>query len=149
MKKNLVTRVLRSLAFAVLAAALVPQIAHANSSARGEFTLKTPARWEGIYMPAGTYSYVVDYEGSFSTILVSDVSGRTLGYVVPSVTVSRRGLETTSLELDSEGGKTFVSSMKVGDLGVEFYFNNPRGKAEFAFKGSSTSPQNTAFAAAK
>ncbi|HUO35691.1 MAG TPA: hypothetical protein VMU43_11930 [Candidatus Acidoferrum sp.] len=149
MKLNFVTRVFRSLAFVVIAAALAPQFARADPSARGEFTLKSPAQWGGLYMAAGTYSYSVDYHGSYTMILVSDLSGRALGYVVPHTTASVPSLEATSIQLDSVAGKTYVSSMKVGDLGLEFSFTQPSSKTEFAFKGAPASQPATTFAAAK
>ena len=149
MKSNFASRVSRFLVVTLMAIVFAPQFAHADSSARGKFTLASPARWGLIVLPAGTYSYEIDSHGPASFILVSDLSGRSLGFVVPQSASMKPDTDLTSLQLKSENAETYVSSMTVGDLGLEFYFTPPSGKAVFSAKGSGQSPQAVAYSAAK
>lgn len=148
MKPFLASRVSRFLVGAVLAALLVPQIARADSSARGKFTLASPARWGRLNLPAGTYVYEIGSGDSASFIFVYDLSGRSLGVVMPISTSSTSGADVTRLQVNFENGEGYISSMIVGEMGLEFHFGVPDAKAPLSAK-TGRSPQMVAYSAAR
>jgi len=149
MKSTIASGVFRVVMVAILAAVFAPQFAHADTAARGKFTLTSTAHWGRMTLPAGTYSYDVDYRGSVTRIIVSDDSGRTMGVIAPQGASEKPDTNETSIQLSFDGGEGYVSSMTVADLGLEFHFAAPNGKGVYASKGAGQPAQVAAYSAAK
>ena len=125
MKSNVVRRAVYLLA---LGLSLIPGCALADSESRGmqvKFQLTSEARWETAVLPAGNYSFVVEDEGPYAIIRVSNEKHVVAAFICrehPRTSISGQDF----LTLERDGVETVIRSLDLPELGVAFSFVDPK-----------------------
>ena len=126
---------------AVAALPFAPALASAQQ-AQGEFTLPHEVRWQNATVPAGDYKFVFESQGAMGVLTLSKLSGMRTGFVfLVSDTDDDKPTDLSQLVLETANAGTYVSTMKLPELGVVLRFAPPEktsGKP-VAKSGTSTS----------
>lgn len=100
--------------------------AHAQADANGTFSLPHETNWGGLVLPAGDYAFSLQSKSRQAQIVVRKASGSQLAIVVPRLVSEEKLTGDSRLVLRGEAGKSFVSTLYLGDLGLVFYFAPPK-----------------------
>lgn len=125
MKRNVVRKAVYLLA---LGLSLIPGSTLADSESRvmqGKFRLTSKARWETADLPPGSYSFVVEDQGPFAVIRVSNEKHVVAAFIChehPGARLSGQDF----LTLERDGTEAVIRSLNVPELGVVFKFGFPK-----------------------
>ncbi len=111
------------LAVAAMGASAIPTYAQ---SATGTFTLAHKVRWASAVLPPGDYTFSLESQNSPARILVRQVSGSTVAFVLPQGMSEDKVGGASSLVLYEEGGESVVSSLRLANLGIALQFASPK-----------------------
>ncbi len=119
----------RSLVLALVAASLSAGLASAQTY-EGNFTLPFEARWGGVTLTPGDYSFSL--ESAASPYMVTLSQGvRKLGFIM-ATTASRTGSSGRSVLIVARNGhKATVTAMYIDGAGVTFLYFVPKAKRQF------------------
>ena len=106
-----------------------PSAAHAQA-AEGKFTLPSAAHWGNLALPAGDYSFSLESSGRPAWITVRDGQNSVVGMIAPVSLSNVNYSNTSQLVLTHKGDEVFISSLRVGDLGVVFDYAVPEAAPE-------------------
>ncbi len=125
MKKNVISK---AIYLAALGLSLFPGRAVADTASgvmQGKFQLTSEARWETAVLPPGSYSFVVDADGPFAIIRVSNEKRVVAAFIChehPGASSSGQDF----LTLERDGAETVIRSLDLPELGVVFNFTNSK-----------------------
>ena len=109
---------------------------HSQESSIGEFTLLTKVHWGDAVLPDGDYTYTVESsDGLFLITVRRKEDGSVARFMANTFSETQRS-DSGGLILTRGGEDTFVTSMRVGTLGLVFYFSAPRVKQDGSFRGA-------------
>ncbi len=128
----------RVVIFLITAAFPSPQLAHAQTSATGEFQLSRETHWGGAVLPAGNYKFSLESETPGAPVVIRQLSGDFVGIVLPQTVVPDGTADKSRIVLVRRGEETFVSSLYVKGLGSALKFVIPKAEASVE---DSSSPQ--------
>jgi hypothetical protein len=129
--KNILSNFVRSKAF-VLALGLtfvLPAMAHAEGF-KGKFTLASETHWGTAVLSPGNYDFSLDSANAPTRVVVRAASGKVAAILVTMWSSETNRVKTNSLELESHGGKTFVSALYLNVVDAELHFAVPRTKED-------------------
>jgi hypothetical protein len=104
---------------------LFSTFAAAEPSSAGAFTLAQDARWGSVLLPAGRYTYSVEYRGAGTVVTIKTGGGRPVAMVLPTLysQVSYRGPD--QLTLEKKGTEMYITSLRVASLGMLLEYSTP------------------------
>ncbi len=131
--------------FALVAVTLLSVgFANAASSTHGRFKLPVEARCKGAVLPAGEYTYSVQYSGATTVIFVQAVDGAPSFFLFPATYSEAKPAEADELVLTKRGSETYLTSFTLPELGMVLHYSMPSGDLQAA----SATPAGTMVAAA-
>jgi hypothetical protein len=137
-KGDQVMKAIRGFSFARLSALLLTAfglstaIASAQSAMQGTFTLPMETHWEKSVLPSGVYSFKVELQ-SFGPLVTVHSADNKLAVMFLARSLSEtRTSNTQDLVLDDRNGEMFVSSFRLGSMGIALNYGVPKGVMEAA-----------------
>ena len=124
----------------LLATGLSANSANAQSSFRGNFTLRHETNWAGVVLPAGEYVITLDHGtgvGPATALIRNAATGKAVG-IVPSPVADSSADGTDSLLTASRGNRWVVQSFRVTELGRVFVYERPRATGRKTEEASKT-----------
>ncbi len=109
----------------------MPTLAHA-ADAQGKLTLPMQASWNGVMLPAGTYEYSVQYNGSATLVTLRSEETLESTLLMASTISDEVPITMPSLVLTREGSSAFVTAFNLGDTTLTFVAKMPKAGAELA-----------------
>jgi hypothetical protein len=117
-------------ALLILSAFSTPTLMAAQE-ARGTFTLTHDVRWQDVDVSAGHYEFSLNPTGASQLLLLRSADGRGTAFMMlVNNTEEAASSELARLILVSRSGKSYVSTMKVPQSGVQLHFVVPPATAE-------------------
>ena len=111
--------------------------AAAQSTDRGTFTLPSAAHWGVTVLPAGSYSFSVETDGSYPVVTVRSMDGKIEGmFVAEAVSQSDAGAEV--LTLVRRGDDMYVRSLNLTQLSETLEYKMPKAAETSAVAGLTT-----------
>ena len=104
---------------------VLPTIAHAGEFT-GRFTLTSEARWGIAVLAPGDYDFTLDSTRSPSRVVVREADGKVVAILISMWNSGTSRTRGNSLELQTQGGATFVSAVYLGDAETELHFMTPK-----------------------
>ena len=99
----------------------------------GSFTLPHEVRWQSATVPAGDYRFTVQAVGPSELLKLRKISGAPASFMLM---VNDANVQTSSeaarLEIKSEAGIRYVSSMSLPDFELTLHFAVPRSAGDMA-----------------
>jgi len=105
-----------------------PAAAHAQV-AEGKFSLASETHWGRAVLPSGDYTFSLESAGRPAWITIRNGEHVLVGMIMPDSLSTTPYSETSELVLTHVGDQVFVSSLRVGDLGVAFSYFVPETAA--------------------
>jgi hypothetical protein len=112
------------LAFTALA--LSTALAAAQSSLHGTFDLPMEAHWEKAVLPAGEYSYSVEILTATPLVTVRSADGKWAAMFLSRSLSQTPECNSQDLTLTSRDGEMFVSSFRLGEMGIALNYAVPK-----------------------
>jgi hypothetical protein len=112
----------------ILAAGLIAAVATPASAqaAHGSFTLAHEARWGGMVLAPGSYSFSLQSPGRPATLTLRNIKGD-MAFVIPSDVSTKEPADTSRLVLSrGQDGKSYVSALYLEDLGLVLHYRLPK-----------------------
>jgi hypothetical protein len=113
------------LVLALGAMLVLPAIAQAGEFT-GKFTLTSQARWGTAVLAPGDYDFTLDSTRAPSRVVVRQADGRVVAILISMWNSGTSRTKGNSLELQTQGGTTFVSAVYLGDAETELHFMTPK-----------------------
>jgi hypothetical protein len=129
--KNTLSSFARSKAL-LLALAVVfalPAMAHAQGY-KGKFTLASETHWGTAVLAPGDYDFTLDSVSAPTRVVVRAADGKVAAILVSMWSSENSRTKTNSLQLETYGGKTFVSAIYLTVADTELHFVVPAGKED-------------------
>jgi len=104
---------------------VLPTIAHAGEFT-GRFTLTSEARWGIAVLAPGDYDFTLDSTRAPSRVVVREADGKVVAILLSMWNSGTSRTKGNSLELQTQGGATFVSAVYLGDAETELHFMTPK-----------------------
>jgi hypothetical protein len=114
-----------SLLLALAAFSAMPTPAHA-ADAQGTLTLPMQASWNGVMLPAGTYEYSVEYNGSSTLVTIRNKETMSSTLLIARCVSEKIPTTSPSLTLTREGNSAFVATLNLGDTVLSFDTQMPK-----------------------
>ena len=133
-KGSVMKSVRKSVLFALLVLAIGLALgSSAQAQSMGTFTLPVAAHWGKAYLPAGDYSYSVQFAGASTLVQIRGEKGLP-GALILASSLSAPALVNSPnrLTLEKKAGETYVSSLSVSEMGVVLYYEMPKAAAVVA-----------------
>jgi len=112
---------IRALMLAALVLTSFPCMAQSIGTSRaGTIVLPTETHWGEAVLPAGQYTFKIDTSNSLPTVIVRSVTGDTAVIVVPESQSLPDQSGKGTLVLAEKGGVTYVKSLSLAEVGLEF-----------------------------
>jgi hypothetical protein len=105
-------------------------IAFAQSSMQGTFTLPTEAHWEKSVLPSGEYSFKVEILSFGPLVTVHSLDNKLAAMFLARSTSETSESATQDLVLESRSGEMFVSSFRLGTMGIALNYAVPKAVME-------------------
>ena len=114
-----------ALALTLSALTLNPVLASAQE-AHGSFTLTHEVQWGSVNVPAGEYQFSIESRGPSKLLVVRHTSGKGAGFLMAVHETETIGhSEVSRLQLVSQSGRSYVSTMELPAWGVTLHFAVP------------------------
>ena len=133
-KGSVMKNIRKSVLLALLALTMgVALTTSAQAQSTGTFTLPVAAHWGMALLPAGDYSYSVQYSGASTLVQVRGEKGFAGALILASSLSSPASAATRDqIVLEKEAGATYVSSLSISQLGVVLYYDAPKAATAMA-----------------
>jgi hypothetical protein len=126
----------KMLGFALAVGALSASVGTAQAqSATGKFTLAHEARWGGVLLTPGVYTFSLKSPSLPAPLMVGRAGSAQVAIVLPEVVTVERLKEGSRLVLTrNDAGESFVSALYLGDMGLSLHYAAPKAQAMDAAK---------------
>jgi hypothetical protein len=111
------------LATVAMGASAIP--AHAQTTT-GTFSLVHKVRWAGAVLPPGDYAFSLSSHDLPARITVRQIGGPIVAMLLPLTVSEDDFVGSSSLVLHQEGGESFVSMLRLKNVGMALEFASPR-----------------------
>jgi hypothetical protein len=111
------------LAMVAMGASAIP--AHAQTTT-GTFSLVHKVRWAGAVLPPGDYAFSLSSHDLPARITVRQIGGPIVAMLLPQTVSEDDFVGSSSLVLHQEGGESFVSMLRLKNVGMALEFASPR-----------------------
>ena len=111
------------LAIAAMSASAIPT--HAQTTT-GTFSLAHKVRWANAVLPPGDYVFSLSSEDSPARITIRQVGGPIVAMLLPQSVSADDFVGSSSLVLHQEGGESFVSMLRLKNVGMALEFASPK-----------------------
>ena len=111
------------LAIAVMSASAIP--AHAQTTI-GTFSLAHKVRWAAAVLPPGDYAFSLSSQDLPARVTLRQVGGPIVAIVLPQSVSDDDFVGSSSLVLHQQGGESFVSMLRLKNVGMALEFASPK-----------------------
>jgi hypothetical protein len=110
----------------ITALALSTALAGAQSSLHGTFDLPMAVHWGKSILPAGEYSFTVEILATAPVVTVHSADSKWAAMFLPQALSQAPETPNPELLLTNRGGAMFVSSFRLGELGMALNYAVPK-----------------------
>lgn len=111
---------------AVSALSLTSNLAAAQETAHGRFTLTHNVNWGNAVVPAGDYEFSYDPYQTSAVLTLTKFSSTRAGFMLlVTCFEDSKSSDSNQLLLESIGDGSYVSAMQLADFGMTLRFNVP------------------------
>jgi hypothetical protein len=111
------------LAIVAMGASAIP--AHAQTTT-GTFSLAHRVRWANAVLPPGDYAFSLSSQDLPARVTVRQAGGPVVAILLPQSVSEDDFVGSSSLVLHQEGGESFVSMMRLKNVGMALEFASPK-----------------------
>jgi hypothetical protein len=111
------------LAIVAIGASAVP--AHAQTTT-GTFSLAHKIRWAGAVLPPGDYTFSLSSHDLPARVTVRQLDGPVVAMLLPQTVSEDDYVGPSTLVLRQEGGESFVSVLRLKNVGMALEFASPK-----------------------
>ena len=111
------------LAIVAMGASAIPAQAQTTT---GTFSLDHKVRWAGAVLPPGDYTFSLSSHDLPPRVTVRQVGGPVVAMLLPQTVSEDDYVGSSSLVLRQEGGESFVSVLRLKNVGMALEFASPR-----------------------
>ena len=110
------------LATVAVCASAIPANAQTTT---GTFSLAHKVRWAGAVLPPGAYTFSLSSYDLPARVTVRQIDGPVVAMLLPQSVSEDDNVGPSSLLLRQEGGESFVSTMRLKNVGMALEFASP------------------------
>jgi hypothetical protein len=111
------------LAIVAIGASAIP--AHTQTTT-GTFSLAHKIRWAGAVLPPGDYAFSLSSHDLPARVTVRQVDGPVVAMLLPQTVSEDDYVGPSTLVLRQEGGESFVSVLRLKNVGMALEFASPK-----------------------
>jgi hypothetical protein len=111
------------LAIVAMGASAIP--AHAQTTT-GTFSLAHKVRWANAVLPPGDYAFSLSSQDLPARVTVRQAGGPVVAILLPQSVSEDDFVGSSSLVLHQEGGESFVSMLRLKNVGMALEFASPK-----------------------
>ncbi|MBZ5563552.1 MAG: hypothetical protein LAP13_14175 [Acidobacteriia bacterium] len=127
MKTNRTFKMVRNLVLALACGALLTGTTNAQGAEYGgKFTLPFEAQWGRLVLPAGNYSFTLNYTKIGMDMIMVQQGTRTLGMVLSRSHSQAPFSDRNELIVTRSGGRARIVALHAAELGTDFYYRPPK-----------------------